>query len=150
MDNSEHGTPFDSLSEERKKKIREIVNETIKNSVCDINLGVCGSYSPRNVNIYEPAYTCAAINKNACMSSPTSRSQKETMLDQLAKENKKLTQEKIKLNLKVLELQKQLKEAIDDKNKYKAFAEAEKGKVWKDLNKNIKSIYQKTIDWFNS
>jgi len=144
-----YGTPFDSKeqAEQRQKRMKE-ETERMKNL-----MGSC--------SVYDRAYTCASINKDVCMPSSVSfsnsRSQKETMFDQLAKENKKLTQEKIKLNLKVLELQKQLKEAIDDKNKYKAFAEAEKDKFWKDLkngfanlNKSIKSIYQKIIDWFNS
>jgi hypothetical protein len=158
MANSEYGTPFDSLSEERKKKIREIVSETIRETsgMNNVAIGICGAYDPSN--------TCVKINKEVCIPSPIFGSEStshlstsEKMLDQLAKENKKLTQEKIKLNLKILELQKENYNLIQDKNKYKAFAEAEKDKFWSDIkngfaniSKGIKSIYQKIVDWFNS
>ena len=112
-------------------------------------INVCGAYNPAN--------TCAKINMDGCIPQPifgskstSSISKSENMFDQLAKENKKLTQEKIKLNLKILELQKQNYNLTQDNLKYKIKAEKEKGKVWKDLNKSIKSIYQKIIDWFNS
>jgi hypothetical protein len=163
MADSDYGTPFDStgLSEERKRKLREEIKKSVFETISGQNnvaIGVCSLYSPRDVNPFQPVSTCASINKNVCVpisvcgavSFTQPKVTSSELFDQLAAENKKLTQEKIKLNLKVLELQKENYNLTQDNNKYKAFAEAEKGKVWKDLNKNIKSIYQKTIDWFNS
>jgi hypothetical protein len=145
-----YGTPFDSKDQE-VQRIKKLNEEREKLKI------LMGSCSRTIYDAYQPPYTCANINKDVCMPSsvcgsvsPNSRSQKETIFDQLAKENKKLTQEKIKLNLIILELQKENYNLTQDKNKYKAFAEAEKGKVWKDLNKSIRSIYQKIVDWFNS
>jgi hypothetical protein len=159
MADSDYGTPFNnSLSEERKRKLRNEIEKNVAkiSGMHNTAIGVCGAY--------DPAYTCAKINKEACTPSPkfgsestSNLSTSEKMLDQLAKENKKLTQEKIKLNLKILELQKENYNLTQDKNKYKAFAEAEKDKFWSDLKngfanitKGIKSIYQKIVNWFNS
>lgn len=141
-----YGTPFDSKEqEEQRQKWMKEENEKMKTL-----LGSC-SHSIYHDG-YQPAYTCASINKDVCIPSPISdsKSRNEKMFDQLANESKKLIQEKFELNLKVMKMQKQIRDLTDDKNKYKAFAEAEKGKVWKDLNESIKSIYQKIVDWFNT
>jgi predicted nuclease with TOPRIM domain len=74
----------------------------------------------------------------------------EKMFEQLANENKKLTQEKIKLNLKVMQLEKQNYELIENYAKLKSFVEANKGQFWKDLINGIKGVFNNIVNWFNS
>jgi hypothetical protein len=139
MADSDYGTPFDNKKKKEMIQQRCVMIKNISGQD-NVAIGICG------------AYTCAKTNKDGMFSSPSvsSASKADNLLNQLAAENKKLTQEKIKLNLKVLELQKENYSLTQDNLKYKLKAEEEKGKVWKDLNKNINSIYQKIVDWFNS
>jgi hypothetical protein len=149
-----------NAGEEMKSMIEQIQREQ-QERLNRINESIsCGQVK----NPYVPHGTCSIINKNMCMSSSPISSSKSIsylqpdtkpfsdMFEQLANENKKLTQEKIKLNLKVLELENRNYELIENYAKLKSYVETkkEKSEVWSDLNKNIKGIYLKIIDWFNS
>ena len=124
-------------SGEDMKKMLERIQREQTERMKKINERVCGSVK----NPYVPTTTASFLN-------PQRNS--DDMFAQLAKENKKLTEEKIKLNLKILQLEEEKYELMENYAKLKSYIETNKTNFWKDLNKTIKSIYQKIINWFNT
>jgi hypothetical protein len=131
----------------RMKRISQQINEQ-RSSCAKLTptMGTCGSVC---ANIQSLSY-----QPSASFLQPDEMSVGEKMFKQLAEENKKLTGEKSKLILQVNKLQQEVRILREDKDKYKAFAEANKNKIFKDFFLSIKEgtklLYQDVIKWFNT